>query len=94
MFPAMLVPGDVVVTTTSGRGRTPDEIAERLVAKLVFVSEGAPPAIRDQALAYQNRIRAVCAAYLHDAIKSDRVTLSNRLTEAGHPEAAALIQRI
>lgn len=94
MFSTVLIPGDVVVTTTTGRGRSPEEIAERLVAKLMFVSSDAPPAIRDQALAYRNRIREVCEIYLREAVKSDRVTLSNRLAEAGHSDAAALIQRI
>lgn len=94
MLLSVLIPGDVVVTTTNGRGRTPAEIAERLTARLVSVSNDAPPVIRDQALAYRDRIQSVCEYYLSEAVKSDRATISHRLTEAGHPDAAAMIQRI
>jgi hypothetical protein len=32
--------------------------------------------------------------YLREAIKSDRTTVYNAITEAGHPELAELIRRL
>lgn len=78
--------GDVKVLTTSGRGFTPEEIAERALAKIMHVGETAPPVIRDQALAFQDYIRGVLVYYMHEAINSDRTTQANKLREAGHPE--------
>ena len=45
---------DVKILTTSNRGFTPEEIAERALAKIMHVGENAPPAIRDQALAFHD----------------------------------------
>jgi len=84
----------VGVRTTNNRGFTPEELAEQFVEKLVFVSDTAPPAIRDQALAYQGRIEALVKVYLQKAVHSDRTTVYNTLLEAGHPELAELIRRL
>lgn len=83
--------GNVMVHTVSGRGFTPEEIAERALDKIVSVSEDAPPVIRDQAIAYRNHIRQVLIFYMYEAIRSDHVTLTNKFTAAGHPELAALL---
>ena len=83
--------GDVKILTTSGRGFTPEEIAERALAKIMHVGENAPPVIRDQALAFQDYIRGVLVYYMHEAVKSDRTTQANKLREAGHPELVNLL---
>jgi hypothetical protein len=83
--------GNVAVHTVSGRGFTPEEIAERALDKIVSVSDDAPPVIRDQAMAYRDHIRQVLIVYMYEAIRSDRVTLTNKLTLAGHPELVALL---
>lgn len=82
--------GGIVVQTTSGRGFTPEEIAERALDKIIYVGKDTHPAIRDQALAYREQIRQVLIMYMKEAIRSDRTTLSNRLTQAGHPELTKL----
>ena len=41
--------GNVLVRTTSNRGFTPEEIAERALDKIVYVGSQSHPAIRDQA---------------------------------------------
>ena len=43
----------VEVKTTSGRGFSPEEVAERCLSKIISVSDNAPPVIRDQAEAFQ-----------------------------------------
>jgi len=84
----------VTVQTTEGRGFTPDEVAERCVAKLISVSDEAHPAIRDQARAFQKHMEKVVAFYMREAIRSDRTTVYNALNDAGHPELADAIRRL
>ena len=84
----------VEVHTTSGRGFTPEEVAQRCADKIVQVADTAPPAIRDQALAYKRNITKVIEFYLREAVKSDRTTIYNAINDAGHPELAELIRRM
>ena len=84
----------VGVRTTTNRGFTPDELAEQCVEKIVSVSDTAPPAIRDQALAFQERVQELVAVYLRQAVHSDRTTVYNALINAGNPELAELVRRL
>ena len=84
----------VEVHTTSGRGFTPEEVAQRCADKIVQVAVTAPPAIRDQALADKRNITKVIEFYLREAVKSDRTTVYNAINDAGHPELAELIRRM
>jgi hypothetical protein len=84
----------VGVKTTSGRGMTPEELAEMCADKIVYVSDTAPPEIRDQARAFKLQVQKVVESYLQQAVRSDRTTVYNALTEAGHPELADLIRRL
>ena len=84
----------VLVNTSDNRGFTPEELSEQCVQKLISVSDTAPPAIRDQARAYQKHIETLVAYYMRQAIRSDRTTVYNALKDAGHPEMAELIRRL
>ena len=84
----------VGVVTTNGRGFTPEEVAARCVDKLIHISDAAPPVIRDQAIAYKDRIKMVIAHYMREAIASDRTTVYNAIKDAGHPDLAELIRRL
>ena len=84
----------VEVHTTQNRGFTPEEIAERCADKIISVSDEAHPAIRAQAHAFKKRIVKLIEFYLREAVKSDRTTVYNALTDAGHPELAELIRRM
>lgn len=83
--------GSVQVMTTSNRGFTPEEVAERALDKIIYVGKDANPLIKDQAEAFKDNIRAVLVFYMKEAIKSDRTTLAVRLREAGHPELVQLL---
>lgn len=83
--------GGVQVMTTSNRGFTPEEVAERALDKIIYVGKDANPLIKDQAEAFKDNIRAVLVFYMKEAIKSDRTTLAVRLREAGHPELVQLL---
>jgi len=97
-FPALEMnvnPGfKVEVHTTSGRGFTPEEIAERAANKIISISDDANPAIRAQAHAFRKQIVKLLETYMREAIKSDRTTVYNTLTDAGHKELAELIRRL
>jgi len=87
--PALLT--GVRVEATSGRGFTPEEVAERALDKIISVGDESHPAVRDQALAFRAKIRSVLVYYMKEAIKSDRTTIANRLRESGHPELINLL---
>lgn len=84
----------VGVRTVSGRGFSPAELAEMCADKIMHVSETAPAPIREQAVAFKQRMTKVVENYLQQAVLSDRTTVYNALTEAGHPELAELIRRL
>jgi hypothetical protein len=84
----------VGVRTTSGRGFTPQELSQQCADRLVAIADTAPPAIRDQARAYKAQVKSTVQRYLEQAVHSDRTTVYNALTEAGHPELAEMIRRL
>lgn len=94
MFETMMGLGPVMVETTSGRGFTPEEWTERLLNKLIHIADTAPPAIKDQAIAFRDAMRPAIVHYMKQAINSDRTTLTAKLKEAGHNDVADLIGRL
>jgi hypothetical protein len=84
----------VGVRTTENRGFTPEEIAAQCMEKVISVAETAPPGLREQARAFSKDIERLVAYYMRQAIRSDRTTVYNALTDAGHPELAELIRRL
>ena len=84
----------VSVHTTDHRGSTPEEVAQRCADKIISVSDGAPPVIRDQAFAYKAQLEKMLSYYMRQAINSDRTTIYNTLVDAGHPELAELVRRV
>ena len=86
--------GPFIVKTTHERGFTVEEIAEDLLNKLIFISGEAHPAIREQALAFKDRIRPAIIYYMNQAVKSDRTTLAAQLSKQGHEDMAEIIRRL
>ena len=86
--------GSVGVKTTNNRGFTPEEVAELCVDRLMIVSNDAPPAIKDQALAHKERMKAVIEVYMKQAIQSDRTTVYNAINDAGHKKLAEYIRKM
>ena len=86
--------GSVEVTTTNNRGFTPEEVAKLCADRLMLVADDAPPAIKDQALAYKEQMQAVIAVYMKQAIQSDRTTVYNAISDAGHKKLAEYIRKM
>ena len=83
--------GAVNVFTTNNRGFTAEEIAERALDKIIYVGDQSHPVITEQARAFKQHIRHVLIQYLREAQESERITISAKLSQAGHPEIAKLI---
>lgn len=83
--------GSVKVHTTTNRGFTPEEIAERALDKIIYVGSQSHPVIKEQAEAFRGQIKEVLIMYLKEAVNSHNVTISNRLTQAGHPELIKIL---
>lgn len=90
------IPADykVLVETTEKRGFTPEEVAERCANRIIQISDTAHPGIRDQAHAFRQHMVKVLAFYMREAIKSDRTTTYNALSEAGYKELAEQLRRL
>lgn len=86
--------GPVQVFTTENRGHPPEEVAERCLSKLLYVSKDAPEVIRQQAEAYRNQMFGILVQYMREAVRSDRTTLCAELTKQGHADMAELIRRL
>lgn len=86
--------GGVTVHTTSYRGSTPEEIAERAIVRIISVGEQSHPAIREQALAFQGYIKDVLIQYLREAQNAERTTICGTLIKQGHQDLANLIRSI
>jgi len=84
--------GNFAVASVSGRGFTPEELAEQALDKIIYVGGNCHPAIREQAEAFKDQIRGVLVQYMHQAVKSNHTTLANQFRAAGHPEVARLLE--
>jgi hypothetical protein len=84
--------GEVKAMMVSGRGFTPEEVAEMALDKIIYISASANPILRDQAEAYKAHLRVVLVHYMKQAVTSHNTTLINRFTKAGHPELVKLLE--
>ena len=84
--------GEIKTTLVSGRGFTPEEIAEQALNKIVSIGGNCHPVIRDQAEAFKKEIRGVLVHYMKQAIRSNHTTLANQFRAAGHPELVKLLE--
>lgn len=83
---------NVTVRTTNNRGRTPEELADEALEKILYVGEGVHPVIRDQAQAFKSQIRVLLVQYMRQAIISDRTTMAAKLKSFGHADLVKLLE--
>ena len=84
--------GIVTVGTVSNRGFTPEEIAEQALDKIISIGNNAHPVIQAQAEAFRKEIKGVLVSYLRQVVASHNTKLTNRFTDAGHPELVKLLE--
>ena len=85
--------GEIKAMNVSGRGFTPEELADNAVDRIISISSSADPVIRQQAEAFRDHIRSVLISYGHQCIRSHGTTLTNRFRNAGHPELIKLLEK-
>jgi hypothetical protein len=83
-----------MVSTTQNKGHDPEFWAEQVTDKIVGISETAAPHIRQQAEAFRSHVYQVILQGMNNSIKSDRVTLSNKLRQQGHEDMANIIKEL
>lgn len=86
--------GSIGVTTSDNGGLSSDQIAEMARNKIVYVSEDAPPAIKDQAQVFADRVEEVVRFYIDLAKREERGSICQTLRNAGHNDIAELIRRL
>ena len=79
-------------TMVSGRGFTPEELAELALNEVISIGNNSHPVIQAQAEAFRENIRGVLINYLRQAVASHNTTLTNRFMDAGHPELVKLLE--
>lgn len=83
-----------IMVSAPNTGLSPADLAKLLTDKIVFVGPDVPPAIRDQAIAFQDRVLAVSQHYLTQMERSARTTMIGQLEQAGEFRAAEILRKI
>jgi hypothetical protein len=86
--------GSVNVVATQGRGLNPEEFADLTVDKIMKISDGAHPVIKQQAEVFKERLRALLVRQFAMAQRSERTTLYNMFMNQGHEDMAEIIKRL
>ena len=86
--------GDVKVQTTNNKGLSPEYWTDRIMERLIAVSDNADPMVKAQAEAFKQNIQAVVLLYMKQAISSDRATVAGLLEKQGHKDMAEIIRRL
>ncbi|MAT87304.1 MAG: hypothetical protein CL532_01970 [Aestuariivita sp.] len=84
--------GIATASMVSGRGFTPEELAVHAVNEVISIGNSSHPVIQAQAEAFREDIKNVMLNYLRQAVASHNTTLTNRFTDAGHPELVKLLE--
>jgi hypothetical protein len=64
--------GNLKVFVTNGRTKTADEWASEIMEKLMHVAENAPAPLRDQAVAFRDKIYVLIRDNIELALKQER----------------------
>jgi len=86
--------GNVSIIVTENRGMNPVELADLAINRIISVGNESAPEVREQALAYKSNIKDVLIKYLTDAQAHERVTICNKLNEAGLGDAAEFVKNL
>jgi hypothetical protein len=86
--------GNAIVFTSDHGGHTPEQMAEMALNKIMIVSSTAPPAIRDQAIEYRDKLKEVLVLYMNKMADNERTTILALLNQQGHVDLAEIIRRL
>jgi len=94
MHGIQMAPPKVNVITSSNGGLSTDQIVELAASKIMYVSDDAPPVIKDQAIAFRATMINILTEYVHLARREERATISAQLEKHGHSDVAKMIRSI
>jgi hypothetical protein len=83
--------GLVEVATSNNGGHPPEFWAKRAADQIVQVADTAPMPIREQAIAFKERIAECILRNIRNAIQSDRTSIKYRLEKNGFSELSKLV---
>ena len=86
--------GNALVFTSDNGGHTSEQMAEMALNKIMIVSSSAPPAIRDQAIEYREKLKEVLVFYMNKMAENERTTILALLNQQGHSDMAEIIRRL
>ena len=86
--------GNALVFTSDNGGHTPEQMAEMALNKIMIVSSSAPPAIRDQAIEYREKLKEVLVFYMNKMAENERTTILALLVQQGQGDTAEIIRRL
>ena len=85
--------GIIEVHTTENRGHPVEFWADRCIDRIIGISADAPEQVKFQVQEFKDNIKKVIEEYMQNAIKSDRITLNNKLQELGFGDVAEVIRK-
>ena len=86
--------GSVNVVTSDNGGLSNDQIAEMAANKIVYVADSAPPAIKEQAHVFSDKVKDLLRYYVDLARREERATIVQAIKDAGHEDLANIIRRL
>ena len=86
--------GVASVFTSENKGHSPAQMAEMALLKIMTVADDAPPVIKEQAFAYQNKLRDILIYYMKKMAASERTTIWALMRSQGHEDMAEIIRRL
>ena len=86
--------GIIEVHTTEEGGHPIEFWSNLCIERIVQVSEEAPEEVKNQVKEYKDNIQKVIEQYMQNAIKSDRITINNKLDKEGLTQASDLIRKL
>ena len=86
--------GKIDVMTSNEGGLSSDQIAEMARKKIIYIADDAPPAIRDQAQVFADRVEDTLRYYIDLAKREERGTITQTLRNAGNTDIAEYIRRL
>jgi|TARA_R110002020_G_scaffold452721_1_gene667235 ribosomal protein L30E len=96
MISEALSTGDVpsvFVETSSNGGLSSEQLARLCSRKLIYVSDNAPPEIREQARAYKLSVESLVLGYIKEAMRSERDRCVQIALTGGYNDLADLLRR-
>jgi len=86
--------GIIEVHTTEEGGHPPNFWAKLCVEKMIQTGDDTPQEIKNQVKTFKDNIEKLIEEYMQNAIKSDRITINNKLDKEGLTQASDLIRKL